>query len=50
MAAPVYLLDTNVILHLVRGNALGKHLAAVFGLLGAVYRPLVSIGPMGNCW
>jgi predicted nucleic acid-binding protein len=48
MAGPVYLLDTNVILHLVRGNALGKRLASVFGLLDTVYRPLVSIVTHGE--
>jgi tRNA(fMet)-specific endonuclease VapC len=48
MAAPVYLLDTNVILHLVRGNSLGKHLASAFGLLDSAYRPLVSIVTHGE--
>jgi tRNA(fMet)-specific endonuclease VapC len=47
-AAPVYLLDTNVILHLVRGNNLGQHLATTFRLLDAVNRPLVSIVSHGE--
>ncbi len=48
MPSPVYLLDTNVVLHLVRGNALGQHLASAFGLLDAVKRPLVSIVTHGE--
>lgn len=48
MPEPVYLLDTNVILHLVRGNELGKHLAGTFGLLDAINRPLVSIVTHGE--
>ncbi len=48
MPEPVYLLDTNVILHLVRGNELGKYLAQTFGLLDAVNRPLVSIVTHGE--
>ncbi len=45
---PVYLLDTNVVLHLVRGSALGQHLASTFGLLDAVNRPLVSVVTHGE--
>jgi len=48
MPSPVYLLDTNVVLHLVRGNAIGKELAAAFGLLNSVNRPLVSIVTHGE--
>lgn len=48
MAAPVYLLDTNVVLHLVRGSALGEHLASTFRLRDPVYRPLVSIVTHGE--
>ena len=48
MAGPVYLLDTNVILHLIRCNALGDHLASTFRLLDPVYRPLVSIVTHGE--
>jgi|GEM_PF-2882511 len=39
MPSPVYLLDTDVVLHLVRGRAVGKELAAAFGLLNSVNRP-----------
>ena len=48
MARPLFLLDTNVVLHLVRGNALGKYLAATFGLLDRVNRPLVSVVTHGE--
>jgi tRNA(fMet)-specific endonuclease VapC len=48
MPSPVYLLDTNVVLHLVRGSAVGKELAAAFGLLNSVKRPLVSIVTYGE--
>ncbi len=48
MARPVFLLDTNVVLHLVRGNALGKHLATTFDLMNSVHRPLVSVVTHGE--
>lgn len=44
----VYLLDTNVILHLVRGKKLGEYLTATFELTDLVYRPLVSIVTHGE--
>jgi tRNA(fMet)-specific endonuclease VapC len=44
----VYLLDTNVVLQLLRGNTLGKYLAGTFGLMDAVNRPLVSIVTHGE--
>ena len=44
----VYLLDTSILLHLVRGKDLGKHLTSTFGLLDLVYRPLVSIVSHGE--
>ena len=50
MPSPLYLLDTNVILHLVRGNDLGKHLVSNFGLMNAVSRPLVSVVTHGELY
>jgi predicted nucleic acid-binding protein len=50
MADPLYLLDTNIILQLVRANEFGKYLARSFGLLDLVYRPLVSIVTHGELW
>lgn len=48
MASPVYLLDTNVVLHLVRGGPVGREIGTAFGLLGSVNRPLVSIVTHGE--
>jgi predicted nucleic acid-binding protein len=48
MASPVYLLDTNVVLQLLRGKVLGNYLASTFGLLDTVNRPLVSIVTHGE--
>src|SRR5258705_13018366 len=48
MPAPVYLLDTNVVLYLVRGGPVGKYLATTFGLRDTVNRPLVSIVTHGE--
>ena len=48
MPTPVYLLDTNIVLHMVRGGDLGKHLAATFGLTSTVNRPLVSVVTHGE--
>ena len=44
----IYLLDTSVILHLVRGNSLGEHLANTFALRDLVYRPFVSVVSHGE--
>jgi tRNA(fMet)-specific endonuclease VapC len=44
----IYLLDTSVILPLVRGNALGKHIDRRFGLRSAAQRPLVSVVSLGE--
>jgi tRNA(fMet)-specific endonuclease VapC len=38
-----YLLDTNVILHLLRGNDLGKHIRDTYDLLHCQPRPFVSV-------
>ena len=38
-----YLLDTSVILHLVRGNALGQHIRDNYDLLHCQPRPLVCL-------
>jgi len=44
----IYLLDTSVILPLVRGNALGKHIDQRFGLRSAAQRPFVSVVSLGE--
>jgi len=38
-----YLLDTSVILHLVRGKALGQQIQATYDLIQCQPRPLVSV-------
>lgn len=48
MSQRVYLLDTSVILPLVRGNALGKHIDRRFGLQASAQRPFVSVVSLGE--
>lgn len=45
-----YLLDTNVLVALVRGKDLGDRIDATFGLRKAKIRPLVSIVTQGEIW
>jgi predicted nucleic acid-binding protein len=44
----IYLLDTSVILPLVRGNALGKHIDQRFRLQASAQRPFVSVVSLGE--
>lgn len=48
MSQRIYLLDTSVILPLVRGNALGRHIEQRFGLKSAAQRPFVSVVSLGE--
>lgn len=48
MSQRLYLLDTNVILALVRGKALGLYLDQRFGLRRSSQRPLVSVVSLGE--
>ncbi|WP_438035177.1 PIN domain-containing protein [Sorangium sp. So ce204] len=48
MSQRIYLLDTSVILPLVRGNALGRYIDERFGLRSAAQRPLVSVVSLGE--
>lgn len=50
MTDRLYLLDTGVLLALIRGNELGKRIDANFGLTTAKRRPLVSIVTHGEIW
>jgi tRNA(fMet)-specific endonuclease VapC len=45
-----FLLDTSVLLHLVRGKQLGLYIDKTFDLSHAVHRPLVSIVSHGELW
>ncbi len=44
----LYLLDTNVLLALVRGGAFGKHLDETFGLTSGKNRSLISVVTHGE--
>ena len=48
MPAPLYLLDTGVVLNLVRANAVGRYLATTFDLNNPKFRPMVSIVSHGE--
>jgi tRNA(fMet)-specific endonuclease VapC len=42
------LLDTNILVHLLRASSLGKRVAEVHGLLSKGHRPLVSVVTVGE--
>jgi predicted nucleic acid-binding protein len=44
----LYLLDTNVVLALVRGGALGTYIDATFGLSAGKRRPAISVVTHGE--
>lgn len=48
MSEPLYLLDTNVVLALVRGRELGTYIDRKFGLCHAKQRPLVCVVTRGE--
>lgn len=48
MSEPLYLLDTNVVLFLVRGDSRGKSIDQQFGLRTAKQRPLISVVTVGE--
>src|ERR1019366_4150966 len=50
MSEPPYLLDTSILLHLIRGKDLGRYINITFDLANAVHRPLVSIVTHGEIW
>lgn len=50
MSSQPFLLDTSVLLHLVRGKQLGLYIEKTFDLSHAVHRPLVSIVSHGELW
>ncbi len=47
---PSYVLDTNVLLALVRGNALGASIDAAYGLRANLQRHVVSIASLAEMW
>jgi predicted nucleic acid-binding protein len=50
MTARPFLLDTSVLLHLIRGRELGQYINVAFDLANVVHRPLVSIVTHGEVW
>ncbi len=50
MATPLYLLDTSILLHLIRGKSTGQHIDATFQLRHQVYTPLICIVSHGEIW
>lgn len=48
--APVtaYLLDTNILVYLIRGKAVGQAIEANFGLRGALNRCVISVVTVGE--
>ena len=50
MSSGPLLLDTCILLALVRDKDLGKQISSLFNLKGAVHRPLISIVTVGEIW
>lgn len=50
MSSAPLLLDTNIVLALVRDKDLGRQISLQFNLKGAVHRPLISIVTVGEIW
>lgn len=48
VSADLVLLDTNVVLHLLRGNETGQRIDAAMGLRARPERPLISVITMGE--
>ncbi len=49
MTAPRdFLLDTSILLHLIRGNATGLAVDATYGLRASLQRPLISVITVGE--
>src|SRR6266852_1303292 len=47
---PAYLLDTNILVHLIRGKAVGLAIEAHFGLRGALNRCVISVVTVGEMY
>lgn len=50
MPAPLYLLDTGVLMALINGKELGERIDAAYGLRASPNRPLVCIVTHGELW
>ncbi|HYE21804.1 MAG TPA: PIN domain-containing protein [Tepidisphaeraceae bacterium] len=49
-ASPVYLLDTNIVIHYSRGKTVGKQIEADYSLLTTPYRPLICVVTSGEVY
>jgi tRNA(fMet)-specific endonuclease VapC len=47
-APPLYLLDTNIVIHYSRGKTVGQQLEKDYGLLTTPYRPLICVVTKGE--
>ncbi|HEY1683171.1 MAG TPA: hypothetical protein VGG19_00280, partial [Tepidisphaeraceae bacterium] len=45
---PLYLLDTNIVIHYARGKTVGKQIETDYTLLTTSYRPLICIVTQGE--
>ncbi|HZL35358.1 MAG TPA: type II toxin-antitoxin system VapC family toxin [Tepidisphaeraceae bacterium] len=45
---PLYLLDTNIVIHYSRGQTVGKQVEADYSLLTTPYRPLICVVTQGE--
>ena len=43
------ILDTNILVHLSRGGAAGRHLDSTYGVSSSSIRPLISVTTVGEC-
>jgi tRNA(fMet)-specific endonuclease VapC len=50
MPAPKFLLDTNILFHLLRADELGKYVEAQYRLREVPYRPFISIVTAAEIW
>ncbi len=48
MAVPLYLLDTNILVALIRGGPLGQYLDTTYHLRGQLYKPLICAVTKGE--
>jgi len=50
MASALYLLDTNIVVHVVRADSIGKYVDETYGLRKSPYKPLISIVSRGELY
>jgi tRNA(fMet)-specific endonuclease VapC len=50
MTPPLYLLDTNILLHLIRGKATGAYIDSTYQLQKQPHTPLICIVTHGEIW